>query len=207
MDPEKILDELWRTTQEELDFLNESVNIKRFKENNSDVDYVMVPRVFEEYTTPQVIVMDYISGVKLSDTPGLKMSGYDVDSIGRRLTSHFVKQVLRDGFFHADPHPGNIIIHEGKIAYIDFGMMGSLQGVSRRFFNMLIVGVAKADIDAISGSDRNWGERGSIDYERLRADVEKMYANYVDISASCSIYLVLIHEVFAICRANEISMP
>ncbi|MGI6163187.1 MAG: ABC1 kinase family protein [Bacillota bacterium] len=208
IDPEKILDELWRTTQEELDFLNESVNIKRFKENNSDVDYVMVPRVFEKYTTPQVIVMEYISGVKLSDTAGLKMSGYELDSIGRKLTSHFVKQVLRDGFFHADPHPGNIIIHEGKIAYIDFGMMGSLQGASRRFFNMLIVGVAKADIDAISRAVMGIGARGgSIDYERLRADVEKMYANYVEISASELDLSRLIHEVFAICRANEISMP
>ncbi len=208
IDPEKILDELWRTTQEELDFLNESANTKRFRECNSDVDYVKVPQVFEEYTTPQVIVMEYISGVKLSDTAGLEMSGYELDSIGRRLTFHFVKQVLRDGFFHADPHPGNIIIHQGKIAYIDFGMMGRLHGASRRFFNMLILGVAKADIDAISRAVIGIGAGGGgVDYERLRADVEKMYFNYVGISASELDLSRLIHEVFVVCRANKVSMP
>lgn len=208
MDPEKILDELWKTTQEELNFLNESANIRRFRELNQAVDYIMVPGVFEDYTTSRIIVMEYVPGVKLSDTGKLQMSGYELDSIGRKLTSHFIKQVLKDGFFHADPHPGNIIIHQGKIAYIDFGMMGTLEGTISKSFNMLLLGIAKSDIDTIARAVMGIGAGGeSVDYEELRADVEKMYFRYANISVSEINLSRLIREVFVVCKNNEISMP
>ena len=208
MDPEKMLDELWKAAQEELDFFNEARNIKRFMNYNNDVDYVMVPKVFDEYTTSRVIVMEYVSGIKLIDKEELRLMGYELDSIGRKLTSHFIKQVLKDGFFHADPHPGNIIIHQRKIGFIDFGMMGSLDTASRRFFNMLMLGVAQGDIDRITQAIIGIGVGDEkINYAKLSADVERIYYGYADISISEINLSKLIREMFAVCRTNNISVP
>ena len=88
--------------------------------------FVASPKLYSELTTAQVLVMEYIDGYSVSDTHTLEQEGYDLVEIGEKLADNYVRQIMQDGFFHADPHPGNLRIRGGKIVWLDMGMMGRL---------------------------------------------------------------------------------
>ncbi|MEE1162482.1 MAG: AarF/ABC1/UbiB kinase family protein, partial [Lachnospiraceae bacterium] len=121
-----ILDEMWAVAQEEMDFLKEAANIEEFTRNNTGIAYVRVPHLYREYTTSRVLVMEYVGGCAINDRDHLLGRGYDLEEVGRKFINNYIKQVMEDGFFHADPHPGNVKVHDGKIVWIDMGMMGRL---------------------------------------------------------------------------------
>ena len=103
-----ILDEMWAVAQEEMDFLKEAANIEEFTRNNTGIAYVRVPHLYREYTTSRVLVMEYVGGCAINDREHLLSRGYDLEEVGRKLINNYVIQVMEDGFFHADPHPGNV---------------------------------------------------------------------------------------------------
>lgn len=125
-DINEALDEVWETAQEELDLLQEADNIERVSENMREVAYVRCPAVYREYCTKNVLVMEYIGGYELSDLESLRSAGYDTKEICRKLTRNYIKQVVEDRFFHADPHTGNLRILDGQIVWLDMGMMGKI---------------------------------------------------------------------------------
>ena len=118
VDLDMVLDELWAVTREEMNFLTEAANMEEFAKNNQDVAYVDVPKIYQEYTTMQVLVMEFVEGCGVNDKEYLLENGYDLQEIGSKLVDNYIKQVMEDGFFHADPHPGNVKIREGKIVWI-----------------------------------------------------------------------------------------
>lgn len=122
IDIREIVDELSDATIKELNFLKEMDNIVRFSENNKHIKYLTCPKVYKEYCTQRILVMDYIEGIKIDNIKRLKEEGYDIQDIAIKLTYNYFKQVFEDGFFHADPHPGNILIHNNTIGYLDFGL-------------------------------------------------------------------------------------
>lgn len=109
-----MLDELWKVLQEEIDFLKEAANLERFRQLNKDIVYVTCPKPYREYTTQSILVMEYINGLSFADPDQLMRAGYDLEEIVRKLASNYIKQVIEDGFFHADPHPGNLMVTGGK---------------------------------------------------------------------------------------------
>ena len=115
VDFDMVLDELWSVTREEMNFLTEASNIEEFARYNKEVAFVRVPRLYQEYTTMHVLVMEYIGGYAIDDKEALLADGYDLHEIGSKLIDNFIKQVIEDGFFHADPHPGNVKVKDGKI--------------------------------------------------------------------------------------------
>ena len=121
VDLDLVLDELWKVTQEEMNFLTEAANIEEFHRKNRDVAFVDTPVLYREYTTPHVIVMEYIDGFSIDDKENLQENGYDLNEVGSKLIDNFIKQVMVDGFFHADPHPGNLRVRDGKIAVLAIG--------------------------------------------------------------------------------------
>ena len=126
VDLDMVLDELWAVTREEMNFLTEAANMEEFAKNNQDVAYVDVPKIYQEYTTMHVLVMEYVDGCEISDKEYLTENGYDLKEIGSKLVDNYIKQVMDDGFFHADPHPGNVKIRDGKIVWMNMRMMGRL---------------------------------------------------------------------------------
>ena len=134
-----ILDEMWFVAQQEMDFLMEARNAEEFAELNRNVACVACPYIKDEYTTAKVFIMEYVDGIPIDKTDALVSEGYDLKEIGEKLTGHYMKQVVEDGFFHADPHPGNIRIRDGKIVYIDMGMMGRISSRDRELFKKAIV--------------------------------------------------------------------
>lgn len=141
-----VLDELLTTTLEEMNFLIEAEHIEEFYQENKDIKYIKVPKVIKNLTTEKVIVMEYIDGLSISQTDELINSGYDLDEIGSKLADNYIYQAIDVGYFHADPHPNNIIITDGKIGYIDFGMMGRLNSRNKDLLKKCIVAIFNNDI-------------------------------------------------------------
>ena len=127
------LDELQRSMNEEMNFLTEASHIEEFAKFNSDVNYIKPIKVYREYTTNNVLVMEYINGFNISDKETLIKNGYDMHELGEKLANNYIKQAIYDGFYHADPHASNLKVLDGKIVYLDFGMMGRLSKDSRKY--------------------------------------------------------------------------
>jgi len=121
-----VLDEMWKALQQELDFGVEADNLEEFRACNRDVAYVTCPQVYRELSSDGILVMEYIGGYQIDDAEGLTEAGYDLDEIAVKLVNNYIKQITVDRFFHADPHPGNIRVRDGKIVWLDLGMMGRL---------------------------------------------------------------------------------
>lgn len=146
LDFKGVVEELWRTSQLEMDFIKEAENIDKFASLNKEIQYIMCPEVFHEYTTRKMLVMTNVGGYQIDQKIFLTEEGYDMDEIATKAAENYVKQILDDGFFHADPHPGNIHIFKGKIAWIDFGMMGSLTADTQRIITKAVYAIIDDDI-------------------------------------------------------------
>lgn len=156
----------------ELDLSNEARNLKRFRENFADVKEVHVPRVYDDYSSENVLVMDYMEGVtirKLSEVSADKKMWY-----AKIISTSYLKQVYLDGFYHADPHSSNIILQEDGIAYIDFGAVGNIDDELRRNMLNLFYGIYKKKVDVvfeaflkISGINKE-----DIDVRRFKMDLD-----------------------------------
>ncbi len=127
MDLERMVEEFWASFVDETNFLVEAANLREFKALNAGCAFVDCPRPYLDLCTEHILVMDYVDGISLEHPERLKEAGYDLEEIGVKLVDNYAKQVLDDGFFHADPHPGNIIVSERVIVYIDLGMVGRLE--------------------------------------------------------------------------------
>ena len=171
----EIIDEMFETAKEEMNFLIEASHTLEFYEKNKDVLYIRSPRVYNDFTTSKVLVMEYMDGIKINDFETLKQAGYDLDEIGKKLAVNYVKQALGDGYFHADPHTENLKIKGGKIVYLDFGMMGRLSAYDRELLNKCISAILKDDVTEISHILLSFGKtRGNIDHMTLKNDIKRV---------------------------------
>lgn len=208
VDLDMVLDELWFVAQEEMDFLKEAANMDEFTRNNSSVRYVAAPKVYHEYSTGHVLVMEYIDGYGIDDMENLRSNGYDMDEIGAKYVNNFIKQVIEDGFFHADPHPGNVKIRDGKIVWIDMGMMGRLSEKDRRTMIKGVRGIAMHDISMVENAVLEIGEfRGKPDRKKLYQDLKKFIAEYGTTSMGGLDVAAAIEELVEIMKQNRISLP
>lgn len=175
MDLNSVIDEIYNVAKEEMDFEIEAKNIEEFKENNCDIAYVDVPKLYKNLTTKKVLVMEYIEGIKLNDKEKLIKQGYDLEEIGLKLANNYIKQALDDGFFHADPHPDNICIREGKIIFLDLGMMGRMSSRNKNLLKSAMKDIVEndiADLEHILLSIST--TEGPINHIKLRSDIQKI---------------------------------
>ncbi|MFZ5573350.1 MAG: ABC1 kinase family protein [Thermodesulfobacteriota bacterium] len=133
--PTEIVEEFARTLGKEVDYNLEATSMERFARQFAEDLTVYVPKVYREMTTSQVITMEFVNGIKVSDVANLKAAGLDTRLITARGANLTLKQVFHNGFFHADPHPGNIFVLPGNIiCLIDFGMIGTVDRQTRENF-------------------------------------------------------------------------
>jgi predicted unusual protein kinase regulating ubiquinone biosynthesis (AarF/ABC1/UbiB family) len=127
VDWEGTLNEFHATILEEMDYQQETRNAEIFRKNFAEWKEVYVPVIYGVFSTPRLIVMEFITGLKVTDTDELKASGQNPPEVVRLLARTYLKQLLEDGFFHADPHPGNLrVMEDGRLAFFDFGMVGRI---------------------------------------------------------------------------------
>jgi ubiquinone biosynthesis protein len=151
-DPIGLVKNFEESIMKELDFIHESVSIQRFTMNiQEDHDHTTrAPRVFQEYTTSRVLTMEFMPGIKISDIALLELNGYDRKEIATKLTLSYMRQVFHHGYFHADPHPGNIlVVPGGNICFLDFGMMGTIMDRDIEMFGHLFLAVKGRDVKKI----------------------------------------------------------
>uniref|UniRef100_A0A0E0CMC4 ABC1 atypical kinase-like domain-containing protein n=1 Tax=Oryza meridionalis TaxID=40149 RepID=A0A0E0CMC4_9ORYZ len=147
-----IYDECASVLYQEIDYTKEAFNAEKFSENFKNMDYVKVPEILWEYTTPQVLTMEYVPGIKINRIKQLDKLGVDRKRLGRYAVESYLEQILSHGFFHADPHPGNIAVDDvngGRLIFYDFGMMGSISPNIREGLLEAFYGVYEKDPDKV----------------------------------------------------------
>ncbi|WP_165423604.1 ABC1 kinase family protein [Ktedonosporobacter rubrisoli] len=150
-----VYNEFRRTTYEEIDFVREASNAKRFKEMFQDDPTIYIPTIHEEYVTRRVLVLEWIDGIKINDYATIDAQGINRLEVAKRTVKAYFRQFFEEGFFHADPHPGNIFIkkysHEDGpvIAFVDFGMTGTLTKNMKRSMKDLFLGFVMRDSHTI----------------------------------------------------------
>lgn len=138
--PSAIINEFAKSLEKEIDFLIELKQTERFANCFSDDDTIYTPKIYKDISTARVLVIEYIDGIKSSDVKKLKKEKYDLSLLAERGANSLLKQIFEEGYFHGDPHPGNIfIMPENIICFIDFGMMGVVSEQEREMFSGLLM--------------------------------------------------------------------
>jgi ubiquinone biosynthesis protein len=208
IDPEEALNELISSTEEELNFKIEALNIKRFRNLNNNIAFCYTPYIIDELSSDKVLTMEKIYGFKINDLEKLKEGGYDLNDLGKKLALSFFKQVFTDGFFHGDPHPGNLLINEGKICFIDFGIMGNLSESLRASLNDAIVAVVFKDLDKLISIIMSIGiKKGFVNKNKLYEDIDYLFSRYLYTSLKNIHVSILLQELFNCAKNNNIKLP
>lgn len=171
----KIVGEFADWTMDELDLTQEARNAETFKENLKDEDNVKVPEVFPENTTEKVLVIEFVEGTKCTNKSELDELDIDSEQVAKTAISAGLKQTIRDGFFHADPHPSNFLVKEDNtLVYLDFGMMGTISPKMRDSMGLLFMHAANEDIEGALNviTDLAYVEEDA-DIEGLKQDIEE----------------------------------
>ncbi len=178
-----IYEECCRLLWLEIDFLNEGRNGDKFRRNFRGVDWVNVPRIYWRYTSPRVLTMEYMPGIKISHYEALESAGLDRKRLARLGAESYLRQLLTDGFFHADPHPGNIAVDpaDGSLIFYDFGMMGQVQAVTRARLMDTFVGIAQRDAGLVMSALVELGALAEIDdMGPVRRSIQYILDNLMD---------------------------
>lgn len=135
---------------DEIDYRKEAANAERIRKNLRGRENVVIPQIIPELSKKEVLTLEFVQGIKITDTDQLSMAGIDLKNLAWRLDLLFMRMLLRDDIFHADPHPGNIsVLPDGKIVLYDFGMVGTLDSKTRFSLLALYDGLVNTDPDAI----------------------------------------------------------
>lgn len=190
-DPVELADEFANALREELDYRREGRNADRFRENFEGETYLYVPRVYWDYTTRRLMVQERLRGIKIDDLAALDAAGYDRHRIALHASRLVIREVLEDGFFHADPHPGNLLILPGEVlGLIDFGTVGYLDERDKANLIRLYIAVIQFDApSAVSQLIRMGVADPTVDEIGLERDLRRLLRRYKglplkDISAS-----------------------
>ncbi|MBC7106535.1 MAG: AarF/ABC1/UbiB kinase family protein, partial [Firmicutes bacterium] len=178
-----LVEEFERTMQEETDYTAEARHIDAFRRNFRGDPHVCVPEVYWEYTTRRVLTMEYLEGVRVTDRGGLAAAEADPKVLARRLAHAVLKQILIDGFFHADPHPGNLLVLKGgRLAFLDFGMVGRLGEQTRLQIARLVLGLVNRNTSEVVRAVLNLNVvPRQADLAALRQDVDRLRAKYYEV--------------------------
>ncbi|MBT8235980.1 MAG: hypothetical protein KJO04_07290 [Bacteroidia bacterium] len=164
---------------QELDFINESINVQRFYNNIMADDghdqFALAPKVYQEYTTTKILALEFMKGIKIDRIKKLETNGFDTKVLARRLTISYFKQIFEYGFFHADPHPGNLLVVPNRhICYLDFGMMGSILPRDIEIFGKLFLAITKRDVHKIIKALQSLSNDSPIeDIRQLEFDINE----------------------------------
>jgi ubiquinone biosynthesis protein len=206
--PVQVVGQLRGSLERELDLAVEARNTERFARNFADDLDILVPRVYWEWTSSAMNVQEHIEGIRGNDLVAIDNAGLDRKALAARGADAVLKMILVDGFFHADPHPGNVMYLPGnRIALIDFGMVGRLSPVRRRQIVDLLAGLARHDEETMLEVLLDWRGDDFVDEARLATDLGEFAFDYADMQLKDLKIGVLLRRVSAILREHSIVLP
>ncbi len=206
--PVKLVEEFSDTIRKELDFFREKQNIKNFRAFFENDDFLYIPEVYDKYCSENYITMEYIDGIKINNFSKLKQEGIDFIKISEKWSEKVIEQVLVYGYFHADPHPGNIfVLKDNRLAYLDFGMIGRLTDEMKLNIANLIIGIAGKDIDLIVKTLKNMTPDFYVeDINSFKRDLLDFIDMYYNVPLKDFNVGKIFKELFRILRKYEISI-
>ena len=204
-----VVDELWQSFREETDFLVETCSLQEFRRNNAAVRFVDAPMPYPQLCTRHVVVMDYVEGIPIGQTDRLTEEGYDLSEIGTKLVDNYAQQMLDDGFFHADPHPGNLVVSGGKIVYLDLGIMGRLSSHDRRALRDMIFAVGRQDAAGLKDGLLRFAssDTGEVDHAHLLGDLDAIISDFGDADLSELDMGAFMSSLISMARKSGIELP
>jgi ubiquinone biosynthesis protein len=204
-----LVEEFSHTLRSELDYIREGHNAERFAENFADDPRIHVPRVFWEATTSRVLTMERIRGIKINDLKALDEQGTDRRWLADYATNAVLKMVCEDGFFHADPHPGNFFIEpNGTVGLIDFGMVGVLDEQTQEVLAELLIAINHQDADRLVDVFLDLGvTRKRINRASVRRDIDRLLSIYWGLPLAELKVTALLNDVYSVMRRHHLHLP
>lgn len=209
IDLNKVIEEFHAQLMRELDYNFEAMNAIKFKNMFKDSKEVYIPSIYNQYSTKRVLIMEKIIGIKLSDTSKIKELGWDTKKISEIGVRSLFKQVFEYGFFHADPHPGNIfVVSSNCISYIDFGMIGIIDSKTLNFLNHMAIAISKKNVERVIHLLIDMNILNSdIDTNSFRQDLLYLMHYYYDVPIEKLSISNILNEMFRFLRKYKVCIP
>jgi ubiquinone biosynthesis protein len=226
--PQEVVKQFARSMRDEMDFAVESRNASRvaanfrgYRDTDASVDgsipaavdlpipdVIVIPKVYWQYSGERVCVQQYIDGIAGRRLDLVDQAGMDRTLLARRGAHAVLKMIVEDGFFHADPHPGNVFFMPGhRIAFIDFGMVGRLSETRRDQLMRLLVGLVRQEADRVANVLFDWTGNGATDEEGLAQDIQSFVDQYRGVPLKQIRFGNALHDVADILRSHQVSIP
>lgn len=211
VDLRAVVEELWRSFREETNFLMEARNLTDFRAFHERVRGISCPRSYPEFCTEHIVVMDYIDGISIADPTALVDAGYNLEHLGSKIVEDYSTQVLDDGFFHADPHAGNIIVKDGVIYFIDLGMVGRMSSHDRVIVKDIIYSVAEGDVPKLKDSLMRFavtrGNSAELDHTAFLSDLDFIVADFAGLDLRDLDIGEFLTSLVNLARKNDVELP
>lgn len=206
--PVRIVQEFGHSLLRELDLALEARTQERFRKNFSNDPNIVIPRIYWEWTSQHLNVQQYATGIAGNDLTAVDAAGLDRALLAKRGAEAVLRMILLDGYFHADPHPGNVFYLAGnRLVLLDFGMVGQLTDQRRNQIVDLLAALAQQDEQGMLEVLLEWTENGEVDEARLFRDVNELVSDY-EFRALKDIHLgEMLAEIAAIMRAHSMVLP
>jgi ubiquinone biosynthesis protein len=207
--PEALVREFGRSLQRELDLAAECHNAERVAQNLAPLGFVDIPAVHWAHTGPRLNVQDFVQGVPGEDLAAVDAAGLDRRLLAQRGAQAVLKMIVDDGFFHADPHPGNVFYRPGnRLAFIDFGMVGRLSPRRREELLALLLGLVQRDPAAVAEVLLDWtGDTGQADLAQLEAEIEAFVDQYHGTPLAQLNLGQMLADVTTVLREHGLALP
>jgi ubiquinone biosynthesis protein len=206
--PVQVVAQFRRSLERELDLAVEARHVDRFARNFADDPHIVIPKVYWDFTSSLMNVQEYVAGIRGTDLTAIGAANLDRKVLAARGSDAVLKMILVDGFFHADPHPGNVLYLPGnRIALIDFGMVGRLSALRRGQMVDLLAGVVGQDDQAMLEVLLDWTGEHGVDEVRLAADVGELAFDFADTELKDVRIGALLQRVAGLLREHAILLP
>jgi len=206
--PGEIIGQFSKSLERELDLAMEGRNTERFGRNFAEDEFIEFAKIYWDFTSEGLLVMSYIDGIPGNDLQTAAQSGLDLKLLGERGANAVLKMVLIDGFFHADPHPGNVFyLPENRLAIIDCGMVGRISLDRRDEIADLLAALVSRDVDTLRDILVIWADGATIDEAKLSVDIDEFIMNYDNAPLKHVRFSAVLNDLTTIMRENQLAVP
>ncbi|MEW9676777.1 AarF/ABC1/UbiB kinase family protein [Lentibacillus sp. L22] len=205
----EIVDEFANAILAELDYNVEGRNAEKITKQFSDHPHIQIPKVYWKYCSKKVLTMEYIDGIKLNKLEELSEKGYNKRILAERVANAIFHQVFMEGFFHGDPHPGNVaVLPDETIVFMDFGMVGRLTPEMKANFASLVISMMRDNTDGVIKAISRMGlVPDDVNIQLLRSDVDQLRVKYYDIPLKEVSIGEAVNDLFAVAHRHYIQIP
>ena len=204
-----MIDEFSFALLNELDYTIEARNVERIGKTHANDPNVKIPNIFWDYTTKNVMVMDFIKGIPVNHFDTLDELNIDRSKLAETLAKAIFKQIFEDGYFHGDPHPGNVsVLKDGTLVFLDFGMIGRLTSDLKTNFGSLLISLMKKDASGVVKAIVKMGVvPADVSMKQLNREAEIMRDKYYDVPLSKLNFSDAVNDLFSISNKYKIRLP